>query len=176
MHFFKASEPRFPRARGNGVLVFSGIAARVSLAAFAALIPSPGCPGPQPDPAPPQAPSDTPPARPADAVLAYVGAMNGEDIDRVLRAVHPDSEVAKSIAETARFFGSYEVRYEIESLEVAGEQDESSTVNLVLVSKRVPGKGLPFMDNRCKVECKLRKHDGTWKVLTFAYGEAEYLR
>ncbi len=172
----RALEPRSPDCRESGVLFSRPRAWVCSAALFALALSAAGCPARPTRESGPAGTEPPPKGKPEDAARSYVSAMDREDIQGVLDAVHPDSEIAESIEEKARFFASYDVRYEIESVEVREETDAYAVVDLVQTSKRVPGRGLPFIDNRAKVECRLRKHRGAWKVLTFTFGETAYFR
>lgn len=119
------------------------------------------------------------PNAPADENLTQIvyqnlDALNQENLDAVLATIDPQAVGFASTRDAMKqLFDQYDLRYEIEKIEVVEKSATSARVRVFQVTRKINGPA--FRDNRIEVIHTLTNVDGQWKFSDTSVVNIEYL-
>lgn len=89
--------------------------------------------------------------------------LEAEDFEKTMATLHPESPQYASMRDTlGPVFETFDLDYEIESIEVVEKSDIEAKLRVVQVTRKVAGPELS--DARVTAIHTLRKTDGGWKL------------
>jgi hypothetical protein len=97
-----------------------------------------------------------------------------EDRAAYMATISPTSPIrAMTEKMLAQVFRVYDLKYDIESIELLSNDGRTATVRVVQTTRKVSGP--VFRDNRLRVTNELRKVDGKWTIYNSKMEKMEYL-
>jgi hypothetical protein len=114
------------------------------------------------------------PNDPASVVQENIKAMNNEDLDKAMATIDEQSASYEQTKEVAkRLFEIYDLKYELDSLQVITKTDDEARVECIQTTSKV--RGPAFRDNKIYFVHSLRKSDGIWKIYNSKVMKLDYL-
>lgn len=102
-------------------------------------------------------------------------AMNEENIDLYMRALHPNSpSYAGAKQQASDLFAKYDINVTLDSVKVISATENEIIVEVVQTSKRVGG-GEDYKDTKVTAAHTLTKYEGTWKIYSTVIKDINYL-
>jgi ketosteroid isomerase-like protein len=108
------------------------------------------------------------------AVSENVRALQRKDLEAYLATIDPGSPVFETTkALTQALFNNYDLKYELNSLEVISTAGNEAKVRVIQTTRKITGP--EFRDNRVVAIHTLRKSNGRWKLFRTDVEKIEYL-
>jgi hypothetical protein len=108
------------------------------------------------------------------AVRENLRALNAEDIDAYMATIDENSPVYDFTRSfTQQLIDNYNLRYEINSLEVISQSSNEAQVQVTQTTTKIDGP--EFRNNRIQAVHILKKSNGEWKIFATEVRNVEYL-
>ncbi len=111
---------------------------------------------------------------PESVIYANAKYMAEENLSASMNTIHPDSPIYENTAKLVQeIFNQFDLKYEIESLEILEETEQEAKVRFVQLTRKVAGND--FTDNRLTGIHTLKKDGNSWKIFSTVSEDMEYL-
>lgn len=103
-----------------------------------------------------------------------VQCAQSEDRAGYMATIAPDSPI-RGVTEKmlVQVFEMYDLRYDIESIEVLSNDGSKAAVRVVQTTRKLSGPA--FRDNRVRMTSELHKIDGDWRLYNSKVEKIDYL-
>ncbi len=104
-----------------------------------------------------------------------VKAMEDENIDLYMKAVHPSSpSYAQSRKQAEELFAKYDLDVNLDSIKVISATNDEIVIEVVQTTKRIGGAE-DFKNTKTTARHTLRKDGDTWKIYSTAIQDIGYI-
>jgi hypothetical protein len=111
---------------------------------------------------------------PVAVVRSQLDALNREDLNAAMNALHPSSPgFQQTKAITAELFNIYDIRYTFKKITLESGTNDLAKVRFSQISKKIAGP--QFRNNRIDGVHILKKYNGQWKIYDTQTIKIEFL-